>query len=65
MAGVAMPAAAKIMADNNLSAGSVAGSGKDGRVTKGDVLSAVAGGAKPAAQASIIMLESGAAPRRL
>ena len=49
MAGVAMPAAAKIMADNQLAAGSVAGSGKDGRVTKGDVLAAVAGGAKPAA----------------
>ena len=48
-AGVAMPAAAKLMADNNLAAGSVAGSGKDGRVTKGDVLAAVAGGAKPAA----------------
>jgi 2-oxoglutarate dehydrogenase E2 component (dihydrolipoamide succinyltransferase) len=46
-AGVAMPAAAKIMADNNLPAGSVAGTGKDGRVTKGDVLGAVAGGAKP------------------
>jgi 2-oxoglutarate dehydrogenase E2 component (dihydrolipoamide succinyltransferase) len=43
-AGVAMPAAAKLMADNNLSAGSVPGTGKDGRVTKGDVLSAVAGG---------------------
>jgi len=53
MVGVAMPSAAKIMADNNLSAGSVAGSGKDGRVTKGDVLSAVAGGAKPAPQVSI------------
>jgi 2-oxoglutarate dehydrogenase E2 component (dihydrolipoamide succinyltransferase) len=53
MAGVAMPSAAKIMADNNLSAGSVAGSGKDGRVTKGDVLSAVASGAKPAPQVSI------------
>ncbi len=50
MAGVAMPAAAKLMADNNLAAGSVAGSGKDGRVTKGDVLGAVAAGAaKPAA----------------
>jgi 2-oxoglutarate dehydrogenase E2 component (dihydrolipoamide succinyltransferase) len=45
MAGVAMPAAAKIMADNSLAAGSVPGSGKDGRVTKGDVLAAVAGGA--------------------
>jgi 2-oxoglutarate dehydrogenase E2 component (dihydrolipoamide succinyltransferase) len=41
MAGVAMPAAAKLMADNHLAAGSVAGSGKDGRVTKGDVLAAV------------------------
>ena len=38
MAGVAMPAAAKLMADNNLAAGSVGGTGKDGRVTKGDVL---------------------------
>lgn len=47
-AGVAMPAAAKLMADNNLAAGSVPGTGKDGRVTKGDVLGAVAGGAKPA-----------------
>ena len=44
MAGVAMPAAAKLMADNSLVAGSVAGSGKDGRVTKGDVLAAVQGG---------------------
>ena len=42
MAGVAMPAAAKLMADNNLAAGSVSGTGKDARVTKGDVLSAVA-----------------------
>jgi len=40
-AGVAMPAAAKLMADNNLASGSVAGSGKDGRVTKGDVLAVV------------------------
>ncbi len=47
-AGVAMPAAAKLMADNQLAAGSVAGTGKDGRVTKGDVLNAVATGAKPA-----------------
>lgn len=46
-AGVAMPAAAKLMADNNMAAGSVAGSGKDGRVTKGDVLSAVANPSAP------------------
>jgi 2-oxoglutarate dehydrogenase E2 component (dihydrolipoamide succinyltransferase) len=43
-AGVAMPAAAKLMADNQLAAGSVSGTGKDGRVTKGDVLAAVQGG---------------------
>jgi 2-oxoglutarate dehydrogenase E2 component (dihydrolipoamide succinyltransferase) len=48
-AGVAMPAAAKLMADNHLAAGSVAGTGKDGRVTKGDVLSAVAGGVQSTA----------------
>ncbi|KMW48320.1 2-oxoglutarate dehydrogenase complex dihydrolipoyllysine-residue succinyltransferase [Ralstonia insidiosa] len=47
--GVAMPSAAKLMAENNLSAGQVAGTGRDGRITKGDVLGAVAGGAKPAA----------------
>ncbi len=41
MAGVAMPAAAKLMADNHLAVGSVAGTGKDGRVTKGDVLGVV------------------------
>ncbi len=45
---VLMPAAAKLMADNQLAAGSVAGTGKDGRVTKGDVLGAVAAGVKPA-----------------
>ena len=49
MSGVAMPAAAKLMADNSLAAGSVSGSGKDGRVTKGDVLAAVAGGVKSTA----------------
>jgi 2-oxoglutarate dehydrogenase E2 component (dihydrolipoamide succinyltransferase) len=46
--GIAMPAAAKLMADHQLAPGSVAGTGKDGRVTKGDVLAAVAA-PKPAA----------------
>jgi len=41
-AGVAMPAAAKLMADHGMAPGSVSGTGKDGRVTKGDVLAAVA-----------------------
>jgi 2-oxoglutarate dehydrogenase E2 component (dihydrolipoamide succinyltransferase) len=54
MAGVAMPAAAKIMADNSLATGSVAGSGKDGRVTKGDVLAAVAGGAPSSVASGVI-----------
>ncbi len=52
-AGVAMPAAAKILADNQLSAGAVSGTGKDGRVTKGDALSAIASGVKPTAVISI------------
>ena len=42
--GVAMPAAAKIMADHQMDAGSVAGTGKGGRVTKGDVTEALAAG---------------------
>jgi 2-oxoglutarate dehydrogenase E2 component (dihydrolipoamide succinyltransferase) len=46
---VAMPAAAKLMADNNLGTAQVSGTGKDGRITKGDVLGALEGGAKPAA----------------
>ncbi|MBJ7310980.1 2-oxoglutarate dehydrogenase complex dihydrolipoyllysine-residue succinyltransferase [Rugamonas sp. CCM 8940] len=48
---VAMPAAAKILSEANLSAAQVAGSGKDGRVTKGDALAAVA--LKPAAPAPL------------
>jgi 2-oxoglutarate dehydrogenase E2 component (dihydrolipoamide succinyltransferase) len=54
-AGVAMPAAAKLLADNNMAVGAVSGTGKDGRVTKGDVLAAVAGGsaAKTVAAAPI------------
>jgi len=40
-ASVAMPSSAKLMADNQMAAGSVAGSGKDGRVLKGDVLAAM------------------------
>ena len=52
-AGVAMPAAAKLMADNGMAAGSVAGTGKDGRVTKGDVLAAAAAPKAVAAPAAI------------
>ena len=42
---IAMPAAAKMLADNSMSADQVAGTGKDGRVTKGDVINALS---KPA-----------------
>ena len=48
---VAMPAAAKLMADQQLAAGSVAGTGKDGRITKGDVLAAMSSSAAPAPHA--------------
>ncbi|QWD61586.1 2-oxoglutarate dehydrogenase complex dihydrolipoyllysine-residue succinyltransferase [Polynucleobacter sp. MWH-UH25E] len=45
----ASPSAAKILAEKNADAGQVAGSGRDGRITKGDALNASAGGAKSAA----------------
>jgi 2-oxoglutarate dehydrogenase E2 component (dihydrolipoamide succinyltransferase) len=61
MAGVAMPAAAKLMADNQLAPGSVSGTGKDGRVTKGDVLGAVASGSAPKAVAVAAMPPKAAA----
>ena len=35
------PSAQRIVAENNLDAGTIAGSGKDGRVTKGDALAAL------------------------
>jgi 2-oxoglutarate dehydrogenase E2 component (dihydrolipoamide succinyltransferase) len=62
MAGVAMPAAAKLMADQQLAPGSVAGTGRDGRVTKGDVLGAVAAAALVPAAPKVIALP--AAPTR-
>ncbi|CAN7405236.1 2-oxoglutarate dehydrogenase complex dihydrolipoyllysine-residue succinyltransferase [Acidovorax sp. LjRoot118] len=62
---VAMPAAAKLLAENNLSASDVAGSGKDGRVTKGDVLGAVAGGAAKAAVAAPSAIPTGVPTKAL
>ncbi|WP_343716550.1 2-oxoglutarate dehydrogenase complex dihydrolipoyllysine-residue succinyltransferase [Inquilinus sp.] len=46
---IAMPSAAKIIAENNLDAGAIAGSGKGGRILKEDAQNAAAGGSKPAA----------------
>ena len=49
---IAAPSAAKLMAENNLNAAQVSGTGRDGRVTKGDVLNAVSGGAKTVSSAT-------------
>ncbi len=59
---VAMPAAAKLMADNQISASSVPGTGKDGRVLKGDVLNAMQGVARPAAAAPVVAPAAAAKP---
>src|SRR5690554_777520 len=42
--GTASPAASKIMKENNVSANQVTGTGKDGRITKQDVVDAMAAG---------------------
>ena len=65
MSGVAMPAAAKLMADNALAAGSVAGTGKDGRVTKGDVLGALSTPTAPAKAAPARPAPAAPAPAAL
>ncbi|MEI8325296.1 MAG: 2-oxoglutarate dehydrogenase complex dihydrolipoyllysine-residue succinyltransferase [Betaproteobacteria bacterium] len=59
---VAMPAAAKLMADHALASGSVAGSGKDGRVLKGDVLGSLAA---PAAKPAAVAIPTGAPTQSL
>jgi len=40
--GIAMPSAQRVIAENGLNAEAIAGSGKDGRITKGDALQAKA-----------------------
>ena len=49
---IAAPSATKLMAENNLNAAQVSGTGRDGRVTKGDVLNTVSGGAKTVSSAA-------------
>ena len=44
----ALPAARKLMADNNIAPAQVPGTGRDGRITKGDVLTVMEGGATTA-----------------
>jgi len=50
---IAMPAAAKLMAEHSLGTAQVAGTGRDGRITKGDVLGALASGAAAAPAAAV------------
>ncbi|MEN0088639.1 MAG: 2-oxoglutarate dehydrogenase complex dihydrolipoyllysine-residue succinyltransferase [Pseudomonadota bacterium] len=59
------PAAGKIMAENNVAAGAVAGSGKRGQVLKGDVLDTIAKGttSAPAASAPRAASSEADAPR--
>jgi 2-oxoglutarate dehydrogenase E2 component (dihydrolipoamide succinyltransferase) len=68
---VAMPAAAKLLAENQMPVSAVQGTGKDGRVTKGDALGALAApppaaaaapAPKPAAPAPARVLPAVAAP---
>ncbi|CUI78866.1 2-oxoglutarate dehydrogenase complex dihydrolipoyllysine-residue succinyltransferase [Achromobacter dolens] len=60
-AGVASPAAAKILAEKGVDAASVAGTGRDGRVTKGDALNA----STPAAKAAPAKAPAAPAPTTL
>jgi 2-oxoglutarate dehydrogenase E2 component (dihydrolipoamide succinyltransferase) len=53
--GVAMPAAARLLAEKGLDATSVPGTGKDGRITKGDALAAVAMPKPPVASAPALV----------
>ena len=50
--GIAMPAASKLMAENSLGPGQVEGTGRGGRITKGDVVNALNAPAKAPAPAA-------------
>jgi 2-oxoglutarate dehydrogenase E2 component (dihydrolipoamide succinyltransferase) len=56
---IAMPSAAKILAEKNIAADQVAGSGKDGRITKGDALGA---NSAPAVKPAPVVQKPAAAP---
>ncbi|WP_169544169.1 2-oxoglutarate dehydrogenase complex dihydrolipoyllysine-residue succinyltransferase [Sneathiella aquimaris] len=58
-----LPAAQKLIDENNLNASDIRGTGKDGRITKGDVLEALENGGKsPAAAPSAPSAAPAAAP---
>ncbi|MBO6730391.1 MAG: 2-oxoglutarate dehydrogenase complex dihydrolipoyllysine-residue succinyltransferase [Maricaulis sp.] len=50
--GIAMPSAARIIEENNLDAGAIAGTGKDGRITKADAKAAADAPAPVAAKST-------------
>ncbi len=50
----ALPAARKLLAENNVNAAEVEGTGRGGRVTKGDVIEHVSGGAKASTTAAAV-----------
>ena len=60
--GVAMPSAQRVIAENNLNADAIAGTGKGGRITKGDALTAKA---KPPTAAPAPAAVTPSAPRDL
>lgn len=62
-AGVAMPAAAKILSEKGIDPASVQGTGKDGRITKADAQAASAAPAKPAAPAPAPVVQAVAGER--
>ncbi|MBE7636330.1 2-oxoglutarate dehydrogenase complex dihydrolipoyllysine-residue succinyltransferase [Sneathiella sp. P13V-1] len=58
-----LPAAQKLIDENNLNVANIRGTGKDGRITKGDVLEAMEnGGVSPAAPAPIAAAAAAPAP---
>jgi len=61
--GIAMPSAQRVIAENGLNADAIAGSGKNGRITKGDALQAKAN--PPAAVAAPTPAVASSAPRDL
>ncbi len=57
------PSVQRIVTENNLNPAGIAGSGKDGRITKGDALAALSPSAAPAPVASAPVAAPAAAPR--
>ena len=61
-AGIASPAAAKILTEKGIAAQAVAGTGRDGRVTRSDAVAAVPAFAPPAVPAQPVMVRAPSAP---